>query len=206
MPSPSYDYFFKILLIGDSGVGKSSLLLRFVDNSYADSYVSSIGVDFKLKTMEINGKLVKLQLWDTAGQERYNTITSSFYRGANGVIVVYDVTSQSSFSQVKQWLQETDRFAPPGVCKLLVGNKCDMITSKQVSLATGKAFAESVNIPFIEASAKADVNIAEVFTLMAGSIINHTKSPKLGGSSLVALPPNCRGNQTLKRKSKCVIC
>merc|ERR1712159_656276 len=102
--NPEYDYLFKLLLIGDSGVGKSCLLFRFADDTYQESYISTIGVDFKIRTVELEGKTIKLQIWDTAGQERFRTITSSYYRGAHGIIVVYDVTDQESFNNVKTWL------------------------------------------------------------------------------------------------------
>ncbi|CAN6579544.1 unnamed protein product [Malus baccata var. baccata] len=141
--NPEYDYLFKLLLIGDSGVGKSCLLLRFADDSYLDSYISTIGVDFKIRTVEQDGKTIKLQIWDTAGQERFRTITSSYYRGAHGIIVVYDVTDQESFNNVKQWLNEIDRYASENVNKLLVGNKCDLTANKVVSYETAKMKLES---------------------------------------------------------------
>uniref|UniRef100_A0A8C7N946 Zgc:153169 n=1 Tax=Oncorhynchus kisutch TaxID=8019 RepID=A0A8C7N946_ONCKI len=132
------DYLFKLLLIGDSGVGKSCLLLRFA--------------------------------WDTAGQERFRTITSSYYRGAHGIIVVYDVTDQESFNNVKQWLQEIDRYASENVNKLLVGNKCDLTTKKVVDYTTAKEFADSLGIPFLETSAKNATNVEQAFMTMAAEI------------------------------------
>eukprot|EP01054_Gregarina_sp_Poly1_P011427 Gregarina_sp_Poly_1__11426@NODE_976_length_5498_cov_252_990794_g689_i0_p4_GENE_NODE_976_length_5498_cov_252_990794_g689_i0NODE_976_length_5498_cov_252_990794_g689_i0_p4_ORF_typecomplete_len142_score9_96Ras/PF00071_22/2_4e54Roc/PF08477_13/6e28Arf/PF00025_21/6_9e21SRPRB/PF09439_10/1_4e09Gtr1_RagA/PF04670_12/5e09MMR_HSR1/PF01926_23/3_7e06GTP_EFTU/PF00009_27/4_3e05Septin/PF00735_18/0_00014AIG1/PF04548_16/0_00029RsgA_GTPase/PF03193_16/0_15RsgA_GTPase/PF03193_16/6_9e02RsgA_GTPase/PF03193_16/32AAA_22/P len=127
---PEYDYLFKLLLIGDSGVGKSCLLLRFADDNYTESYISTIGVDFKIRTIELESKTVKLQIWDTAGQERFRTITSSYYRGAQGIIVVYDVTDRDSFDHVRQWMQEIERYAGNDVCRLLVGNKNDLTAKK----------------------------------------------------------------------------
>nr|CAD7393725.1 unnamed protein product [Timema cristinae] len=104
-----YDHLFKLLIIGDSGVGKSSLLLRFADNTFSGSYITTIGVDFKIRTVDVDGERVKLQIWDTAGQERFRTITSTYYRGTHGVIVVYDVTSGDSFANVKRWLHEIEQ-------------------------------------------------------------------------------------------------
>ena len=160
------------MLIGDSGVGKSCLLLRFADNTYTDSFISTIGVDFKIRTVKIDDKTVKLQIWDTAGQERFRTITSSYYRGAHGIILVYDVTDQTSFSNVKNWLTEIDRYAGADVCKLIVGNKNDLVDKRVVEANTAKEFAESLDIPFLETSAKDSVNVDEAFLTMARQIKN----------------------------------
>ncbi|KAK9391110.1 ras-related protein Rab-1B [Crotalus adamanteus] len=168
--NPEYDYLFKLLLIGDSGVGKSCLLLRFADDTYTESYISTIGVDFKIRTIELDGKTIKLQIWDTAGQERFRTITSSYYRGAHGIIVVYDVTDQESYNNVKQWLQEIERYASENVNKLLVGNKCDLTTKKVVDYTTAKEFADSLSIPFLETSAKNATNVEQSFMTMAAEI------------------------------------
>lgn len=170
--NPEYDYLFKLLLIGDSGVGKSCLLLRFADDTYTESYISTIGVDFKIRTIELDGKTIKLQIWDTAGQERFRTITSSYYRGAHGIIVVYDVTDQESFNNVKQWLQEIDRYASENVNKLLVGNKCDLTTKKVVDYTTAKEYADQLGIPFLETSAKNATNVEQAFMTMAAEIKN----------------------------------
>ncbi|KAH7302370.1 hypothetical protein KP509_23G069500 [Ceratopteris richardii] len=156
--NPEYDYLFKLLLIGDSGVGKSCLLLR------------TIGVDFKICTVELDSKTIKLQIWDTAGQERFRTITSSYYRGAHGIIIVYDVIDQESFNNEKHWLNEIDRYASENVKKLLVGNKCDLIAKKVVDTQTAKAFADEIGIPFLETSAKNATNVEESFMTMAAWI------------------------------------
>uniref|UniRef100_A0A8B9PTY1 RAB1A, member RAS oncogene family n=1 Tax=Apteryx owenii TaxID=8824 RepID=A0A8B9PTY1_APTOW len=159
------------------------------DDTYTESYISTIGVDFKIRTIELDGKTIKLQIWDTAGQERFRTITSSYYRGAHGIIVVYDVTDQEeeeeeesllvetdvgflreSFNNVKQWLQEIDRYASENVNKLLVGNKCDLTTKKVVDYTTAKEFADSLGIPFLETSAKNATNVEQSFMTMAAEI------------------------------------
>lgn len=167
-----YDMLFKLLLIGDSGVGKSCLLLRFADDTYTESYISTIGVDFKIRTIELDGKTVKLQIWDTAGQERFRTITSSYYRGAHGIIIVYDITDRESFENVKQWLSEIDRYACENVNKLLVGNKSDMDSKRQVEYEEAKAFADEHGLPFLETSAKDATNVEKAFHQMASDIKN----------------------------------
>jgi Ras-related protein Rab-1A len=167
MASAEYDYLFKLLLIGDSGVGKSCLLLRFADDTYTESYISTIGVDFKIRSIELEGKTVKLQIWDTAGQERFRTITSSYYRGAHGIIIVYDVTDKESFQNIQHWLQEIDKYANEGVMKLLVGNKSDLQSKKVVSYDEAKELADSLGIGFIETSAKNAHNVEQAFTKMA---------------------------------------
>ncbi|KAA3475406.1 ras-related protein RABD2a [Gossypium australe] len=183
--NPEYDYLFKLLLIGDSGVGKSCLLLRFADDSYVESYISTIGVDF----------------WDTAGQERFRTITSSYYRGAHGIIIVYDVTDQESFNNVKQWLSEIDRYASDNVNKLLVGNKCDLTANKVVSYETAKAFADEIGIPFLETSAKDATNVEQAFMAMAASVKDRMASQPTANN---AKPPTVQiRGQPVAQQSGC---
>uniref|UniRef100_A0A0E0MS70 GTP-binding protein n=2 Tax=Oryza TaxID=4527 RepID=A0A0E0MS70_ORYRU len=199
--NPEYDYLFKLLLIGDSGVGKSCLLLRFADDSYLDSYISTIGVDFKIRTVEQDGKTIKLQIWDTAGQERFRTITSSYYRGAHGIIIVYDVTDQESFNNVKQWLNEIDRYASDNVNKLLVGNKSDLTANKVVSSETAKAFADEMGIPFMETSAKNATNVEQAFMAMAASIKDRMASQPAASN---ARPPTVQiRGQPVNQKTSC---
>ncbi|CCW65396.1 unnamed protein product [Phytomonas sp. EM1] len=170
--SSEYDYLFKLLLIGDSGVGKSCLLFRFADDSYTESYISTIGVDFKIRTLMLDGKVVKLQIWDTAGQERFRTITSSYYRGAHGIIIVYDSTDMESFNNVRTWLNEIEMYASENVNKLLVGNKCDLVAKRAVPTELAESFAKDFGIPFLEASAKNSTNVEEAFVKMATDIKN----------------------------------
>ncbi|XWS59775.1 hypothetical protein CRYUN_Cryun08bG0150400 [Craigia yunnanensis] len=127
-----YDYLIKLLLIGDSGVGKSCLLLRFSDGSFTTSFITTIGIDFKIRTIELDGKRIKLQIWDTAGQERFRTITTAYYRGAMGILLVYDVTDESSFNNIRNWIRNIEQHASDNVNKILVGNKADMDESKRV--------------------------------------------------------------------------
>jgi len=185
--NPEYDYLFKLLLIGDSGVGKSCLLLRFADDTYTESYISTIGVDFKIRTIELEGKTIKLQIWDTAGQERFRTITSSYYRGAHGIIVVYDITDQDSFNNVKQWLQEIDRYASENVNKLLVGNKCDLTTKRAIETNVANEYADQLSIPFLEASAKNSTNVEQAFIKMATEIKNRMGPLQQAGAGASAV-------------------
>nr|KJB40969.1 hypothetical protein B456_007G085600 [Gossypium raimondii] len=183
--NPEYDYLFKLLLIGDSGVGKSCLLLRFADDSYVESYISTIGVDFKIRTVEQDGKSIKLQIWDTAGQERFRTITSSYYRGAHGII----------------WLSEIDRYASDNVNKLLVGNKCDLTANKVVSYETAKAFADEIGIPFLETSAKDATNVEQAFMAMAASVKDRMASQPTANN---AKPPTVQiRGQPVAQQSGC---
>lgn len=167
-----YDHLFKLVLIGDSGVGKSCLLLRFADDNFTDSYISTIGVDFRFRTVTVEGKTVKLQIWDTAGQERFRTITSAYYRGADGIIMVYDVTNKDSFDHVEEWMTEVNRYANTNTSKLLVGNKADLADHKQVSEAEGQQFARALGVAFLETSAKTATNVDAAFLTLAKELLH----------------------------------
>jgi Ras-related protein Rab-1A len=161
-----YDYLFKLLLIGNSSVGKSSLLFRFVENVWDDNFVPTIGVDFVN-----NGKKVKLQIWDTAGQERFKNITASYYRGGNGVLVVYDITDRDSFENLNSWLIEIEKNANKNVYKVLIGNKSDLEEKRKVTYQEGKDFATSNGMQFMETSAKTASKVQEAFELLTQEII-----------------------------------
>ena len=188
-----YDYIFKLVLVGDSGVGKSSLLLRFVDDTYDHQYISTIGVDFKIKTIEVDGIIIKLQIWDTAGQERFKAITSSYYRGAHGIFLVYDVTNKDSFNSLIQLNTELDNCCGnDNVKKILIGNKNDLKINKVIDYTTGKNFADSLEMKFLETSAKDRINVEQMFFMLASemknNIKNYTYRSEIATGSIFYLP------------------
>ncbi|MCJ8736943.1 hypothetical protein PDJAM_G00018200 [Pangasius djambal] len=174
MAKKTYDLLFKLLLIGDSGVGKTCVLFRFSDDAFNTTFISTIGIDFKIKTVELNGKRIKLQIWDTAGQERFHTITTSYYRGAMGILLVYDITNAKSFENISKWLRNIEEHANEDVERMLLGNKCDMEDMRVVSKAKGEQIASEHNIRFFETSAKANINIEKAFITLAEDILQKT--------------------------------
>ena len=167
MAEDEYDYIFKVLLIGNSDVGKSSLILRYVDQIWNDVFVPTIGVDFKVKSIEVDKKLVKMQIWDTAGQERFRNVISSYFKGAHGILLIYDITSRESFKELENWLGEVERHASSQVLKILIGNKCDLEEKRAIQKDEGEAFAMRNGMQFIETSAKNNTNVSEAFEALA---------------------------------------
>eukprot|EP00826_Nyctotherus_ovalis_P039107 TRINITY_DN372_c0_g1_i5.p2 TRINITY_DN372_c0_g1~~TRINITY_DN372_c0_g1_i5.p2 ORF type:complete len:189 (-),score=50.91 TRINITY_DN372_c0_g1_i5:22-588(-) len=161
-PKTAYDYLMKFIIIGDSGVGKTCFLMRFADDSFTTSHISTIGIDFKIKPVTIDGKSIKLQIWDTAGQDRFRTITQTYYKGAMGVILAYDCTDENSFNNVRNWIKQLEAHATPGVCKVLVGNKSDS-PNKKIDASKGEALAKEYGMKFFDASAKNNLNVKETF-------------------------------------------
>lgn len=157
----------KLLTIGDSGVGKSWLLLRWSGETgklvKGATSMPTIGIDFKMKTVMIDGKRVKIQVWDTAGQERYRNITKTYYRNAHGVVLVYDITDRTSFNNIRSWIQQIQVHADVNVNKILVGNKCDLIGQRAVTIDEGEALAREYKMAFFETSAFNDINVDEAF-------------------------------------------
>ncbi|GAM17290.1 hypothetical protein SAMD00019534_004650 [Acytostelium subglobosum LB1] len=189
---------YKLLMIGDSSVGKTSLLLRFSDGTFQETSVNMTSVDNKTKNITIDGKTIALQIWDTAGQERFRTITSSFYRGAHGILVVYDMTDQSTFNNVKLWMQEIQRYGVVGVSKMLIGNKFDLDDRKIVSTTSAKEYADSLGIPFLEASAKTGFNVDQIFSTIA----NEINKGLIGGGAKQGVQINSNATKPQKQ-SKC---
>uniref|UniRef100_A0A3Q2YK86 Ras-related protein Rab-13 n=1 Tax=Hippocampus comes TaxID=109280 RepID=A0A3Q2YK86_HIPCM len=156
----TYDYLFKLLLIGDSGVGKTCVLFRFSEDAFNSTFISTIGIDFKIRTIELDGKKIKLQIWDTAGQERFRTITTAYYRG--GIMLVYDITNEKSFDNIKNWIRNIEEHASADVERMVLGNKCDVNDKRQVSKERGEKLALEYGIKFMETSAKANINVENV--------------------------------------------
>jgi Ras-related protein Rab-18 len=169
----AYDHLVKILLVGDSGVGKSSLLARFISDSF-DEQGPTVGVDFKLKHVDVDGTRLKLTVWDPAGQERFRTLTSSYYRGAHGVVFVYDVTSRESFENAREtWRKEVEMYGTiANSVKIVIGNKIDREDERTVARKEGVAFAKEYGCLFLECSAKTKVRVAEAFDELVKGILD----------------------------------
>ncbi|KAK9714527.1 hypothetical protein RND81_06G101200 [Saponaria officinalis] len=159
-----YDYLFKVVLIGDSGVGKSNLLSRFTRNEFSLESKSTIGVEFATRSLNVDGKVIKAQIWDTAGQERYRAITSAYYRGAVGALLVYDVTRHATFENTERWLKELRDHTDPNIVVMLIGNKSDLRHLVAVQMEDGKTFAEKESLYFMETSALEAVNVDNAFS------------------------------------------
>ncbi|XP_016481187.1 ras-related protein RABA5a-like [Nicotiana tabacum] len=166
------DYLFKIVLIGDSAVGKSNLLARFARDEFYPNSKSTIGVEFQTQKMDINGKEVKAQIWDTAGQERFRAVTSAYYRGAVGALLVYDISRRLTFDSIGRWLNELTTHSDMNVVTILVGNKSDLKDAREVTTAEGKALAEAKGLFFIETSALDSSNVASAFQTVVKEIYN----------------------------------
>ena len=195
-----YDYLFKYLIIGNSGVGKSCLLIRFTDDKFEEGYVTTIGVDFKIKTLEIEGKSVKLQIWDTAGQERFRNIVSSYYKGAHGIMMVYDITDLESFRYLDSWIKEIEKNASKNVYKILVGNKSDL-ENRKITFEKGKEFANLHGMKFFETSAKENKNVEEAFKEMTKDIINSLK--KVNEKANASFVIEKKKGKDLNKKGRC---
>lgn len=170
----NYDYIFKILLLGDSSVGKTCLLLRYSDDTFTENHISTIGLDyrFKLVTLE-NKKKVKLQIWDTAGQDRFRAITKNYYKGAHGIILVYDVTNINSFNNIKSWISQIKENTTDNIKITFVGNKIDNEDSRKISHEEGQKLATEYDAKFFETSAKENIRVTDVFSYITEEIHNN---------------------------------
>jgi len=183
-----YDYLYKVVLIGDSGVGKSNLLSRFTRNEFNLETKSTIGVEFATRSIQVDGKTIKAQIWDTAGQERYRAITSAYYRGAVGALLVYDISKNVTFKNVERWLAELRENAANNIVIMLVGNKSDLRHLREVPTETAKEFSEKNNLLFIETSALDSSNVELAFQNILTEIYRQSAAPKLGGGGSTEAP------------------
>ncbi|XP_027025800.1 ras-related protein Rab-3B [Tachysurus fulvidraco] len=200
----NFDYMFKLLIIGNSSVGKTSFLFRYADDSFSNSFVSTVGIDFKVKTVYRNDKRVKLQIWDTAGQERYRTITTAYYRGAMGFILMYDITNEESFNAVQDWATQIKTYSWDNAQVILVGNKCDMADERVIPVEKGKHLADQLGFEYYEVSAKENINVRQVFERLVDiicvkmservdvdpSMVSGAKATRLSDKP-TQLPQNC---------------
>ena len=183
-----HDYVFKYIIIGDSGVGKSCLLLQFTDKRFEPLHDLTIGVEFGARMVPIDGKNVKLQIWDTAGQESFRSITRSYYRGACGALLVYDVTRRETFSHLQTWLEDAKANSNTAISIMLIGNKCDLESKRQVSKEEGEKFAEENGLVFMETSAKTAMNVDEAFLRTANMIYQNVQNDVIDRASVSGKP------------------
>jgi len=174
----SYDLLYKIIIVGDTCVGKSNILSRYIKNVFREDSKSTVGVELGNKLINVKGTNTKLQIWDTAGQERYRSITSSYYKGSHGCFIVYDITNETSFENVEKWFEQVQKEASKDVSIILVGNKCDLENERKVPKEKGEEKAKLLNIPFFETSALSNIKIEDTFTQIAENIYERTGGMK----------------------------
>jgi Ras-related protein Rab-18 len=193
-----HDRVYKFLLLGDPSVGKTCLLMRYTDNNFERNYISTIGLDFRIKTLNYKNKNLKIQVWDTAGQERYLSMTKTYFKGANAILLIYDTTSISSFKNTERWLEHIrNNSENDNLVLILVGNKIDLSGARQVSSEMGKKLAEKNDIKlFIETSAKDDVNVEKCFNLLIERVFN------ISSTSLPTVE-NIKIAEVEEKKKKC---
>ncbi|KAL7177027.1 hypothetical protein ACSBR2_030373 [Camellia fascicularis] len=180
------EYLFKVVIIGDSAVGKSNLLSRYARNEFNSHSKATIGVEFQTQSLEIEGKQVKAQIWDTAGQERFRAVTSAYYRGAVGALIVYDITRRTTFDSIARWLDELNTHSDTTVARILVGNKCDLENIRAVSVEEGKSLAEAEGLFFMETSALDSTNVITAFEMVIREIYNNVSRKVLNSESYKA--------------------
>lgn len=167
-----FDIKLKIMLIGDSNVGKTSLLKKYCDNEFSQTYIPTIGIDFQIKNLNINKKKVNVQIWDTTGEERYKILAKNCFNSSNGFIIVYDITNRKSYNNVNNWIEQINEFAPNHSKSVIFGNKNDLNESREVTLNEGKELVKKYNYKFFETSAKDGINIKEGFESLIKEIMN----------------------------------
>ena len=202
------DYSVKVVIVGDSGVGKSNILSRFVLDEFSNDCRATVGVELSTKSYQINDKVIKLHLWDTAGQERFKSITSAYYKGAKGAVIVYDITNKESFEHVDKWLTEIRNLGGKGISVVVCGNKCDINEGRKVSKEEGIEKSSSNGLSFLETSALNSENVEEAFQTLITEIYNNTikvaiKNEKEDFSQGSTLKIETKKEESNKKKKCC---
>ena len=192
-----FDVKYKIMVLGESKVGKTSLIKRYTKDQFGGVYLTTVGMDFQDKIIEIEDKKVRLQVWDTAGQERFRNVTKSYFQSSHGLLVVYDITDRESFDKINFWMENIKNNAPENAKLILVGNKCDLANERKVTIEDGEKKARNYNIKFFESSAKDGTNVNELFFYLANEIYQDDKTKEKDNKNPLKL------NTTKKGKKGC---
>ena len=195
-----FDTILKIVIIGDSGVGKTNLVSRYLHNTFKEDTKATIGVEFGEKPYTFNGSKIKAQIWDTAGQERYRSIATLYYKGAKGNVVVYDVTQRTSFENVEKWINQTKQHTDPNISLILVANKIDLVDNREVTKEEGEEKAKTLGIPYLETSAKDSINVDKAFNSLIEDIAS--KEVEEDDDQLDIVPSNSTKGVDLKTNTK----
>ena len=197
-----YDEKIKLMILGDSTVGKSSILRQYCKKEFHEKYIGTIGIDFQIKYININNKKIKLQIWDTAGQERYRVVTKNYFNSSDGFIIIYDITNRESFNNVKNWIEQITALAGENIKCIIFGNKNDLNNKRQVQKDEGKELAKNYNFNFFETSAKDGSNVEEGFNSIATSVMDDIKSVKSKRSNSSILKKQ-KTKKEIKKESCC---
>ena len=202
-----YDYLFKLILVGDSYVGKTNILSKYIKNEFNQNTKSTVGVEFGAKLLKIEDKIIKAQIWDTAGQERYKSITSAYYKGAKGAFIVYDITNRLTFESVDKWIQDLNLNSDKNITLLLIGNKMDLADKRDVSKEEGEEKAKSFGLAFLETSALTGENIDKVFDYMLKEVYNKITIEKKNSGEIdyINIGNNIEINEQTEKKSTCCL-
>ena len=198
------DYKFKIMILGESKIGKTCFITRYTNNNFSGAYLTTVGIDFQSKIITLNNKTIKLQLWDTAGQERFRNITKNYYQTSHGFIVAYDISENESFKYVKHWLNDINNNAPKNVKVILIGTKCDL--ERKISKEEGEKIALENNIKFFETSAKDNINVKETFESLTLDILKYMEDEEKiedNRNSIVIERESVKDKNKEKKKKKC---
>ena len=190
-----FDVKYKIMVLGESKVGKTSLIKRFTKDQFGGVYLTTVGMDFQDKIIEIEDKKIRMQVWDTAGQERFRNVTKSYFQSSHGLLVVYDITDKESFEKINFWMKNIKENAPENAKLILVGNKCDLANERQVSYEEGEKKASNYNIKFFESSAKDGTNVKEFFFYLANEIYQDEKTKGKDNKKTVQLDSKKKGKK-----------